>query len=88
MLFLILLHLCEALAAIYRSVLSGFEGDLSLIAAGSAGSCIHLSAFSGSVLSRITASLAALGLIYKAFLCIELLLACSENEFVSAVLTY
>ena len=49
--------------------------------------CVHLSIAFSSVLSCIAASLASLGLIYKAFLCVEFLLACGEDKFISAFLT-
>lgn len=80
------LLLCEALAAVYRSVLTGLKGNLCLSAARIAGCCKPLTLATGCVLSCITASLATLGLIYKAFFSIEFLFACGENEFVAAFL--
>ena len=83
---LLLLHSCEALAAVYGSVAGGLERNLCFLAALSAHGGVHLSLCSGSVLSCVTASLASLGLVLEAFFSIELLLTCSENEFLSAIL--
>jgi hypothetical protein len=45
-----------------------------------------LSGCATCVLLRVAACLAALGLVHKALLFVELLLACSEYEFVTAFL--
>ncbi len=84
---LFFVHLSKALAAINCSAFLGLERNLSLTAAGSTGSCIHNSFSSAGILSCVTASLASLGLVYKAFLCVEFLLACGEDKFISAFLT-
>ena len=78
--------LCEALAAVYGAVGLRLERNTSFVAAHSAGSGEVLSGSSGSVLASVTASLAALGLILEAALCIEFLLTCGEDEFISAFL--
>ena len=59
---LFFLHFGEALAAIYRTVFTGLEGNLCLCSAGCTGGCKHLSLFSGSVFTGVAAGLAALGL--------------------------
>jgi hypothetical protein len=84
----VLSHLCKALAAIYRTVGLGLEGNLCLAAAGSADSCEILSGATGSSLASITAGLAALGLILEAALSIKLLLTSGEHELVAAFFAY
>ena len=84
---LFLLHLSKAIAAVYRTVFSGSERNLSYAAAGSTCCLKHFSFALNAVLSCVTASLASLGLVYKAFLCVEFLLACGEDKFISAFLT-
>ena len=79
------LHLCKAIAAIHRTIVSGLERHASLAAAGSAGGGEELTGATGSVLAGIAAGLAALGLILEAALCVKLLLAGGENEFVAAL---
>ena len=80
----LLFHLCEAIAAVDRSVRLGLEGNSRLAAAGSAGGYEILTRSAGSVLTSVTAGLAALGLILEAALGIEFLLASGENEFSAA----
>ena len=80
------LHLRKAIAAVNRTVISGLERHSCLSAAGSTGSGEELAGSAGSVLASVTASLAALGLILEAALCVEFLLSCGENEFSSAFL--
>ena len=65
------------------------KGQLAGLAALRANSVIHLAGSSVTAISLagITAGLAALGLIGEALFCIELLLAGSENEFLSAFFT-
>lgn len=84
----LLLHLSETLTAVNRSVLSWLERNNSLAAARSTSCCISLSFRLCSSLSCISASFTSLWLVYETFLSIELLLACCENELVSALLTY
>ena len=79
------LHLCKAIAAVNRTIVSGLEGYASFLAAGSAGGCKELTGATGSVLAGVTAGLAALGLILETLLCIELLLTGGENEFITAL---
>ena len=78
-------HLSEAVAAVHGTVGLGLEGNLSLAAATGAGSSEELTGATGSVLASITASLAALGLVLEAALCVEFLLTGGENEFVAAL---
>ena len=79
-------HLSEALAAEHGTVGLGLEGNLGFATATSAGSSEELTGATGVVLAGITASLAALGLILEAALCVELLLTGGEHEFVAALL--
>jgi enamine deaminase RidA (YjgF/YER057c/UK114 family) len=78
-------HLSEALAAVYRTVGLGLEGNLGLAAATGAGSGEELTGTTSGVLASVTASLAALGLVLEAALSVELLLTSGENEFVAAL---
>ena len=81
----LLSHLSKALAAVYGTVGLGLEGNLGLAAATGAGSSEEFTGTTGIVLASVTASLAALGLVLEAALCVELLLTSSENEFVAAL---
>ena len=78
-------HLSEALAAEHGTVGLGLEGNLSLAAATGAGSGEELTGTAGSVLTGVTAGLAALGLVLEAALCVELLLTGGEHELVAAL---
>ncbi len=84
---LLLLHFCIALAAVNRSVVAGLERNLSFLTASCTGSGEELSLGLSGVLSCVAASLASLGLILEALLCIEFLLAGSKDKFFAAVLT-
>ncbi len=79
-------HLCETFAAIYRSVFSGSERNFCFSSASRAGSCKHFSFALCCIFSCISASLASLRLVYKAFLSIKFLFACCKNKFVSTIL--
>ncbi len=79
------LHLCKAIAAIHRTIVSGLERNAGFAAAGSAGGGEKLTRTTGSVLAGVTAGLAALGLILETLLRIKLLLAGGENEFIAAL---
>ena len=81
----VLAHLGKAVAAIHRTIGLGLEGNLGLAAAGSADSGEILTGTAGSILARITAGLAALGLVLEAALSIELLLTGGENEFLTTL---
>jgi hypothetical protein len=83
---LLSLESCIAGAAVYGLVAIGLERNLCNATAVSANGFKHLSLGSSVVLSCIAARLASLGLILEALFSIEFLLACSENEIVSAVL--
>ena len=78
-------HLSEALAAEHRTVGLRLEGNLCLAAATGASSSEELTGATGAVLASVTASLAALGLVLEAALCVEFLLTGGENEFVAAL---
>jgi len=84
----LLAHTSEALAAVNRTVGLRLEGNLSLTAAGSAGSGEELAGTAGSGLAGVTAGLAALGLVLEATLSVELLLAGGEHELIAAFLAY
>ena len=79
-------HLCEAVAAVYRSVFLRLEGNLCDTAATSASSLIEGSAALASVLLSVAASLASLRLVCEALFSVEFLLASGEHEVSSAVL--
>ena len=85
---LFLLHLSKAIAAVYRTVFSGSERNLSYAAAGSACCLKHFSFALNAVLSCVTASLASLGFVLEALFSIEFLLAGCEYELIAAFLTY
>jgi hypothetical protein len=78
-------HLSEALAAEYGTVGLGLERHLCLAAATSAGSGEEFTGATGVVLASVTASLAALGLVLEAALCVELLLTSGEHELIAAL---
>ena len=80
------LHLCKALAAIYRAIVTRDERHLSHSSAGCANSLVHLSRSSRCVFTLVSASLAALRFVYKALGLVKLLLACSEYELLAAIL--
>ena len=78
-------HLSEALAAEYRAVGLGLEGNLCLATAACAGSSEEFTGATSVVLASVTASLAALGLILEAALCVEFLLTGGEGEFLATL---
>ena len=84
---LLLLHSSVALAAVYGSVVLGLERNFCFAAAVCANSSEEFLSCLTGILSCITAGLASLRLVLESALCIELLLACGENEIVSAVFT-
>ena len=79
------LHLSEALAAENGTVGLGLEGNLSFAAAACAGSGEELTGTTSNVLTSVAASLAALGLVLEAALCVESLLTSGEHELVAAL---
>ena len=81
----LLSHLSKALAAVNGAIGLGLKRNLCLTAASGAGSGKELTRTAGSILAGITASLAALGLVLEAALCIELLLTGGENELVTTL---
>ena len=85
---LLIFRCCKAFAAVYRSVACGLERNLSLFSTLSALNCEKLSLGLSCVLSLVTASLASLGLVLEALLCIKLLFACCESELLTAILAY
>ena len=82
----------EALAAVDGTVVLGNEGDTRGRATCSTGGFVHLARFAvvgGSAgLPGRAAALTTGRLILKALLRVELLFACGEHEFCSAVLAY
>ena len=80
-------HLCKAFAAVYWAILTWLKWNLCLIATGSASSSVHLAFWFGSIFACIAAALASLWLVYKAFGCVELLLASGENKFSATFFT-
>ena len=84
----VLAHLSEAGAAINGTVALGLEGHLGLAAALGADSGEILTGTAGSVLARITAGLAALGLVLEAALSVELLLTGGEHELFAALFAH
>ena len=87
-LLLVRLDLGEAIAAVDRTVRLGLKRHASLAAAGGAGSREVLTGAASGVLARVTAGLAALGLVLEAALRIKLLLTGGENELVAALFAY
>jgi hypothetical protein len=81
----LLSHLREALTAVDRTVRLRLKRNSGLAAAGSAGSSEELAGTAGGVLARVTAGLAALGLILEALFRIEFLLTGGENELCAAL---
>ena len=81
-------HLSEALAAVDGTVSLGLEGHLGLAAAAGAGCGEELTGATGSVLASVTASLAALGLVLEAALCVELLLTGGEHELLATLFAH
>ncbi len=82
------LFLCEAFAAINRSVFAGLEGNFCNAAAFVTGSFEPFAFAATGVLACITASLAALRFVYETFFSIEFLFACCEYEFCAAFLAF
>ena len=84
-LLLVSTHLSEALAAENGPIGLGLEGNSCLAAATSADSGEVLTGATSVVLASVTASLAALGLILEATLCVELLLTSGEHELIATL---
>jgi len=77
----------EAIAAVYRAIVLGLEGNLTFLAAFSANCVEHLAlstVFASCVLTGGTAVLAALRFICETLFGIKLLFTCSKSEFLSA----
>lgn len=77
--------LCKAFSAVVILALDGCEGNRILFAAICTDDSRTLSLRSACVFTSLSASLATLGLIYKAFFCVEFLLSCGKNEFFAAI---
>ena len=84
----LLSSLRKALAAVHSLAFGRIEGHFRFLTALSANRNEHLAGTLGGVLSGITASLASLGLILEALLCIELLLTGGEHEILAAILAF
>ena len=82
----------EAVAAIYRTVILRLKWNLGLLATLSAYYGEHLALFLLSTFTIATSLIAAITaanrLVLKALFCVKFLLACAEDEFLTAVLTY
>ena len=78
----------KALAAVYGTILTGLERNLTFLATGCANSCIHLALASVTAccLAGITAGLATKRLVGETLFSVEFLLSCSEGELLSAIL--
>ncbi len=85
---LLLLHLGEAIAAIYRAIRLRLERNTGFAAAGRANSREVLPGAAGSVLAGIAAGFAALGLVLEAALGIELLLTGGEHELLTTLFAH
>jgi hypothetical protein len=83
-----LLLVAEAIAAIDRTVIMGFKGNLACLTASGANGVIHLTfgAFATSVLASLTAGLTTLGFVGETLFSIKFLLTGGESEFLSAIL--
>lgn len=81
-----IVSLCKAFSAIVVLALHGCKGNGVLFTAICADNCRSLSLRSACVLASLSAGLAALGLIHKAFFSVEFLLSCGKNEFFAAIL--
>ena len=84
----VLLHCCEAIAAINGTIAGGLEGNFCFLAAVSASSGKILSCLSGSILLRVSAGLASLGFVLESFLGVEFLFTGGENELAATILAY
>ena len=76
----LLSHLRKALAAVDRTVGFRLKGNFGLSAAGCTDSSEELPGTTGCILSCVTASFAALGLVLEAALSVEFLFTGGENE--------
>ena len=75
----------EAIAAINRTVISGLERNFCFASAGSADGREHFLLAGSAIFSGVAAGLASLGFVCEAFFVVEVLFACSKNEFRAAV---
>jgi hypothetical protein len=81
---------CKAFAAVYGTVLSGLEGNLSGLSAFCANRIMHFTRSAGSAagLASLAAGLAAGGLVLESLFGIEFLFTGSENELSATVFAY
>ena len=82
------LLLLEALAAVYRAILTRLKRNLTRISAACANCIIHLalgSTLASLCLTLVAASFATKGLVLKTLLGIKFLLSGSKSEFLSAI---
>ena len=80
----------EAIAAVNRTLVSRLEGNFGFFSAVCANDGKHLAMLASIAVAAalIAAVTAAGGLVLEAFLGVEFLFACAENEFLAAVLAY
>jgi hypothetical protein len=80
----------KALAAVYGTILSRLEGNLSGLSAFGADGIMHLARTAGSAagLPGLTAGLAAGGLVLESLFGVEFLFTGGENELSTTVLAY
>ncbi len=81
---------CEAFTAVHGPIFLRLERNLGGLSAFRANRVVHLTRSAGSTagLARLTAGLAAGGLVLESLLGIEFLFTCSENELSATVFAY
>jgi hypothetical protein len=81
--------LSKAVLTVNWTVSYRFKRNHCFSSTGSTYRRVHFPRYSTiSTMSCLSTRLAALGLIFKALLCVKLLFACRENEFLTAVLAH
>jgi len=79
------LSLGKAIAAIHGTVVTRLERNFARSATLCAGAIIHLALTSGGILAVVTAGLASLRFVYKAFGSIEFLFTSCKHELSAAI---
>jgi|GEM_PF-2549370 len=75
----------KAITAIHGTIVTRLEGDFARSATLCADAIIHLALTSGGILAVVTAGLASLRFVYKAFGCIKFLLTSCEHELSATI---